>query len=268
MAAELLGTILEIDIVGGSRLVQHAGPVAPRMIDVGLQRHGILVGQLVLPATEEIPAGYFLMGARHRVKRRRQGIQQGRLAGTTCVIIALHGHAVARIRHQIGAKTNSLLPGIVMTTELSGFDQTGIAREALAINPPVPHFPGLAAIAQFAGRLRFLACADTRHPTLRRGCRLTDDIDHPIDRVGPPQRRPWPANDFDALDVGHHRVLHVPIDPGKGRRIDTAPVHQHQQLVGKTAIEPARTDRPAIGADLRHLQTRCHAQRIGDRFGP
>jgi hypothetical protein len=69
-----------------------------------------------------------------------------------------------------------------------------------------------------------------------------------------PQRRPRPADDFDAVDVCEEHVLHVPEHPGEERGIYGAPVYEDQQLVGNGAIESSGADGPFTGIDLSDLE--------------
>src|SRR5690606_23990904 len=56
------------------------------------------------------------------------------------------------------------------------------------------------------------------------GIAAGEDLDHPADRVRPPQRRPWSAHDLDALDLADRQVL-PGIAAGVCRR-DADPVDQ------------------------------------------
>jgi len=73
--------------------------------------------------------------------------------------------------------------------------------------------------------------------------------------------------DIDAIEVLQQRVLHVPINAGEERRINTAPVHEDEELVGKEIVEPARTDGPGNRIDPRHLQAWCQSKGLGDGRG-
>ena len=93
---------------------------------------------------------------------------------------------------------------------------------------------------------------------------LGDDVDDPVDRVGPPLRGPRSADDFNPIDVFQERILRVPKHSRVQRRIDRAPVDQHQHFVGQRVVESARTDGPLARVHPGHLQVRGQAQGLGD----
>ena len=55
----------------------------------------------------------------------------------------------------------------------------------------------------------------------------------PFMALAPHSVAPGPRDDLDAIDVIHEHVLHVVGDAGKQRRIDAAPVDEHEDLVGE-----------------------------------
>jgi hypothetical protein len=59
----------------------------------------------------------------------------------------------------------------------------------------------------------------------------------------------WASDHLDPVDVLHHRVLQFPEHAGEQRRIDAAPIDQHQQLIGEAAVEAARGDRLPAAVD-------------------
>src|ERR1041385_5344651 len=68
------------------------------------------------------------------------------------------------------------------------------------------------------------------------------NIDDAVDGIGSPERSAGTANDFDSVDVFHHRGLDIPEDAGKEGRINGATVLQHQEFVSEYIIEAARAD--------------------------
>ena len=72
----------------------------------------------------------------------------------------------------------------------------------------------------------------TATPAQERALCLTgvfcDDADNTVDGIGAPKRRPRSADDFDAVDVLKHDILHVPKNAGGERRVDTAAINKHQ----------------------------------------
>src|SRR5260370_678166 len=95
-------------------------------------------------------------------------------------------------------------------------------------------------------------------------CSLRNYVDDSIDGIGPPDRRPPPADDFDAVDIFQPHVLDIPVDTGEQRRIDRAPIDQDQKLAGILSVETQRADLPCASIDLRHVQSGNHAQGIRD----
>src|SRR5260370_28022201 len=93
-------------------------------------------------------------------------------------------------------------------------------------------------------------------------CSLRNYVDDSIDGIGPPDRRPRPADDFDAVDIFQRHVLDIPGDTREQRRIDRAPIDQDQKLAGILSVETPRADLTSASIDLRHLPSRYHAQRI------
>src|SRR5579883_2567074 len=72
-----------------------------------------------------------------------------------------------------------------------------------------------------------------------------DDIDHTIDGIGTPDRRHGPADHFNALDLFHWHILGGPIYTRKSVVVDTAPIHQNQQLRIERCAKPAYPDGPS-----------------------
>jgi len=134
--------------------------------------------------------------------------------------------------------------------------------EPLGIQPQRRIFAEAEAVAQRDAALVGAGIDD--HPrALRVARRAREDVDDTVDRVGTPQRAARAADHLDAIDVVEHHVLHVPEHAGLQRRVDAAPVDQHQQLVGVAAVETARGDRVGVGVAARDLQVRCEAQGFG-----
>src|SRR5713101_8372598 len=55
-------------------------------------------------------------------------------------------------------------------------------------------------------------------------CSLRNYVDDPIDGIGAPDRRPRPADDFDAVDIFQRYILYVSVDTREQRRVDRAPI--------------------------------------------
>ncbi len=94
--------------------------------------------------------------------------------------------------------------------------------------------------------------------------RAGDDVDHAIDCVGTPDRRPRPADHLDAGHVLQGQPQRFPHHTGKQRRIDAAPIDQHQQLVGEAVGKAADRHRPLVVADGGNLYARRQTQGFRD----
>ncbi len=92
-----------------------------------------------------------------------------------------------------------------------------------------------------------------------------NDIDHTIDRIGDPQSGARAPDDFDALDVFEHGIVHVPPNPGEQWCIDAASVQQHQQLVDPQPIPATGTHRRQL-ASIRAKFTPGTMRRISGRL--
>jgi len=94
-----------------------------------------------------------------------------------------------------------------------------------------------------------------------------NDTDHAIDGIGPPQGRPRATDDFDAIDVVHKGVLHIPKNAGEQGRIKVPSIHHDEQFVGQRIIESASGDRPLPGVDLSDLEIRGQPQSFRNAGG-
>ena len=137
-------------------------------------------------------------------------------------------------------------------------------RVAVGVLAEHPKETRLAELTAVARRRAALFRADS--PTDQRAQRVARvpgrDVDDAVDRVRAPQARARTANHLDALDVLQQIVLHVPLDSGKQRRVDTARVAQHEQFLGVDAAECARADRPRIRVASGDVQSGDAAQRF------
>ena len=95
-----------------------------------------------------------------------------------------------------------------------------------------------------------------------------DDVDHAVDRIGPPDRTGRAANDLDALDLAQRHLMRLPQHAGEQGRIDAAPVDQHLQLVREAAGVAPHPDRPAPGRQPRHIHARRQPQDFLQRAHP
>lgn len=265
VTGETFAAELKIGIVNIAVFVQMGRPVAPAMIEVGLQREAFAVAEGALPPRQQIAAGQFLLGRDEAGVRWRQRVDDGVLTGTATVVVTLHRHRVVIAGAQVDAESDPRLMPVVVATDHAVRQSRGVVSTSLGVGPPMSDRTERAAVARTDQHLLFATRERVDLGALG-GCgRLGDDVDHAVDRICAPQRRTGAPDHLDALDVLEHGVLHIPIDAGEGRRIGTAPVDQHQQLVGESAIHAAGADRPDAGADARHLDAGHAAQQVGDR---
>ena len=112
-----------------------------------------------------------------------------------------------------------------------------------------------------AGKAPFLtSAAGRKQRPLRCFGGAGDDVDHAVDRIGPPEGGTWAADDLDALDVLEQGVLDVPEDAGEEVVVEGAAGHEDEELVGEAAVEAAGGDGPGVAADPRHLDAGRQAQ--------
>lgn len=93
---------------------------------------------------------------------------------------------------------------------------------------------------------------------------FTDNIDHPVYGIGPPEGGAWASDHLDAVHILQHQVIDLPVHPGEHGGINAPAIDQHQQLGGKPAVEPPGIHRPFVGVDPGHIHPGNHAQGIGD----
>ena len=139
-----------------------------------------------------------------------------------------------------------------------------VAVEIPGIDAVVGIRPHAAPIAKAAKALLLGAAAACQQQPLGIPGRPGDNVDHAIDRVGAPKCRARTADHLDPINVLEQGVLHVPVRPGEERRVNTAPIHQHQQFVGKQVVESAPADGPVMGIHTRHFQAWNQPQALGN----
>lgn len=91
---------------------------------------------------------------------------------------------------------------------------------------------------------------------------LGDDVDYAIDRVRSPDGSTRSANHLYPVDIGQHRVLHLPVGSGQQRRVNRTAVDEHQHRPRQATSETADTDRPLIAVNLRDLDARRQPKRV------
>src|SRR4029077_15078553 len=120
----------------------------------------------------------------------------------------------------------------------------------------------VAAVSNGSKSLLNVAATRNHQPSVSVRSLFRDDVDDPIPRISSPQCPAWSANHFDPVDVLQRHVLHVPVHPTEKRTVHGTAVDQHEQLVRKLKVETASSNRPGVGVDLSHIQSRDHAQQI------
>ena len=90
---------------------------------------------------------------------------------------------------------------------------------------------------------------------------LCDDVDHAIDRVGPPNHASGSSNHFDPVNVFEQRVLHFPVRACEEWRVNRAPIDHNQNIPREPRAEAANANSPLAAVDLRDLHSRRQPQR-------
>ena len=137
----------------------------------------------------------------------------------------------------------------------------------LAVDAIVPRGPGRPAIPRADEAAVLVAAARGGQRALRGSRRLRDDVDDAVHGIGAPQRATRAANHFNPLHVLEQHVLRLPIGAGEQRRIDGAPVDQHQHRAREAIGEAAHADRPGAAVDAGHLHPGRQPQRLRNRHG-
>ena len=260
--------MLEIEVEGvdveGEKFL---GGMPLEPIPVGLQAPARIRRQLAAPAAQHVPAGGDFILDIAELKRRRVG-DGPRVAASrhTPKKVALQREGVRPQRRPVHPKTAARrVPAVVRTAIRS---ERVVAREALAINPEERIFAELPAVAEAAKGLLLGAAAAREQTALRVLRRFGDDVDDAVDPVGAPQARAGAADHFDPFNV-LQRVIHaVPINARVDRVVQRAPVDLHELLADEPVVEPARTHRPFVGVDPRHIHARHQAEQFWNRRGP
>src|ERR1019366_8118037 len=91
-----------------------------------------------------------------------------------------------------------------------------------------------------------------------------DDVDDAVDGVGSPDGGAGAPNDFNPLDAVERDVLGIPKDAGKDWGVNRAAIEQDEEFIRIHSVESPDADSPIAGIDLRDLDARNHAQKIGD----
>ena len=137
-----------------------------------------------------------------------------------------------------------------------------IAIKIFAVDPVVQVGGQFAAIPHTAEAVHLGAAAPHDQKPLCVFRIPRGDVDDAVDRIGPPLCGPWPADDFNPVDVLQECVLHIPKYSRIQRRIDRASVNHHQHFVCCRVVESACADGPLARINLGHLQVRGQTQRF------
>ena len=130
-----------------------------------------------------------------------------------------------------------------------------LAGERLALGEEEPRIESLVTTELESGAMELVAP------------RFREDVDDSVYRIRAPQRSARAADDLNLRDVFQRKILRVPIDAAKLRRVHASSINQHQHLVGRRVIESARTDSPLVRINLGHFQVGHQAQRLGKACG-
>src|ERR1035437_8299506 len=90
-----------------------------------------------------------------------------------------------------------------------------------------------------------MPCRSKDRKALHGASVLRHDVNDSIDRVGPPQRTPRSADNFDPVDALQRHVLHVPEDAAIKWVVGGAAIDEDQQLFIREAVEAAPRARGA-----------------------
>src|SRR3989449_8785023 len=148
----------------------------------------------------------------------------------------------------------------VIASVLAAWQRRRLATKTPAVDPIAYAGAQRPSVADGSEGALLGAAASRQEQSLRLFRALRDDVDHAVDRVGPPQRGPGPADDLDPVDVREGHLLHIPEHTREQRGVRRASIDEHEELVGGGAIKAARTDGPLARIDLRDLQVGGEAQ--------
>ncbi|KFB70222.1 MAG: hypothetical protein AW09_004690 [Candidatus Accumulibacter phosphatis] len=255
--------LLEIQIDGGPILLESVLQLDAADVDVGLQGGLRTVGERPLVAAQQVSALDVLapVGQVDALRQPEVG-EIPAVAGRAGIHLAAEHQPMIITHAPVTAKADAPgLPVVVAGMTLGG-DRL-VAFESLSPDAEMTA-AGLAAVAESQQSAFFVAGRGNQQVALGVACAAGDDVDHAIDRVGAPHRGPRAAHHLDAVDVFEQRILVFPEHAGKERRIDAAPVHQHQQLVAEAVVETAHADRPAVIGEAGDADSRRQAQDFGE----
>src|SRR5258706_5531918 len=118
----------------------------------------------------------------------------------------------------------------------------------------------LAAVAGAFSSPFFCSGLHRYYSTLGEFGRFSDDVNDAINRIGAPQCRPRTTDDFNAIHIFQHDVLHVPIHSREQGGVDAPAVDENQQLVVETAIEPTQAVAPLVFFDASYFEASTNSQ--------
>ncbi len=157
--------------------------------------------------------------------RRERGLRDG-LPGPLPISVPLNRQRVTVGRVAIDPETAAERAPAVMGALPVGED--GVVHVVpLGVHSVVGSVVDRAAVSYRADLLLVPAHA-LKEKALRVAGGLADDVNAPVDGVGPPERGTRAANHFDLLQVRQHVVHAVPIDARERRGVKRSAVHQHE----------------------------------------
>src|SRR5690242_11303986 len=144
----------------------------------------------------------------------------------------------------------------------------GVPSRVVAVDAVISFGAGVSTVSHAFGGSFFRSRFCCYKSSLRVLGGFGNDVDYAVDGVSAPQGSPWPANDFNAVHIFEHDVLHVPVNAREKRGVDAPAIDQNEQLVVEAAVESSGTDGPLVLINAGHFQTRNHAQGFGNAGRP
>src|ERR1700726_1250350 len=162
--------------------------------------------------------------------------------------IPLQGEHVVWMNLRIDAEAALNDSGIVFGSV--AFQRKAVAVLSHHIDAEVSVLTDFAAVAKTAESILFETAASVEQKPLRLFRAFRADVDHAIDRVRAPERCTRTANNFNLLEIGQKRLLHVPKNAREKGGVETSAIHQHLHLVCNGIVESARRNGPGMTVQL------------------
>src|SRR5579872_5345187 len=92
-----------------------------------------------------------------------------------------------------------------------------------------------------------------------------NDVDDAVDRIRPPNGASGATNDFNALNILEHHVLHFPKSAREESRVDGPAIDEHEHIAGQVASEAANADGPSVAIDAGDFDSRGETKGLRNR---